>query len=111
MIFFWNKICYCAFLFILFSLSGSAQKTFFAENKIEPIRFVNNKNIDSLVASSPLKSLPFSTFSNTLLPENFAMCTLGFFCRQEIKLEKAVKIPIRFRLGSLKQCNYYEGKQ
>jgi hypothetical protein len=35
---------------------------------------------------------------------------LGFFCKQEIKLEKLTKIPFRFRLGSVAQCDRMEGK-
>lgn len=35
---------------------------------------------------------------------------LAFFCRQEYKLEKVLKVPIRFRVGSLEHCNRLEGK-
>lgn len=44
------------------------------------------------------------------IPANFSICQYGFFCKQELRVEKATKLPIRVRLGSLQQCNYYEGK-
>lgn len=44
------------------------------------------------------------------LPADFYSKQLGFFCRQEIKMDKFTKLPIRFRLGSVEQCNWLEGK-
>jgi len=45
-----------------------------------------------------------------LLSPGFYASNLGFFCKQEIKFEKATKIPFKFRLGSVQQCDWMEGK-
>jgi hypothetical protein len=52
-----------------------------------------------------LSKVPF-----TFQKDNYVK-NLAFFCRQEWKLEKALKVPFRFRVGSLEQCNLLEGKK
>jgi hypothetical protein len=42
---------------------------------------------------------------------DFYATNLGFFCKQEIKFEKATKISFKFRLGSVQQCDWLEGKR
>jgi hypothetical protein len=55
------------------------------------------------IGLQPMDKLP-------ILPSDHYAKNLAFFCRQELKFEKAVKIPLRFRVGSLEQCNKMEGK-
>ena len=43
-------------------------------------------------------------------PANLYYLQSGYFCKREWELEKAVHIPLRFRLGSLADCNMLEGK-
>lgn len=45
------------------------------------------------------------------LSPQFYSAQLGFFCKQEIKFDKITKIPFRFRLGSVDQCDRLEGKR
>jgi hypothetical protein len=47
-------------------------------------------------------------FLKTILESYYAK-GLGFFCRQEIKMQQA-HIPVTFRLGSMDYCNQLEQK-
>jgi len=53
---------------------------------------------------------PFRLTAPLLEPDLTAR-NLGFFCRQEWKLEKTVRIPLRFRLGNLEYVDRLEGKR
>ncbi len=63
---------------------------------------------------SPVKDLRFykipaaTNHSQPFLSPNFYASQLGFFCKQEIKLDKITKIPFRFRLGSVEECKRLE---
>jgi len=130
--FFWNKFCGLIILFLFLTVFSYAQYSitlipaqkkvslknnylFFNTNipgksKNSFLTFYQPKSSflskpENLVASAENPGAP-----NSPIPQNFATCDYGFFCRQELKIEKATNIPLRFRLGSLEQCNYYEGK-
>jgi hypothetical protein len=67
--------------------------------KTQAVRpFANNS-----LPGNPVQSKPF-------LSPQFYSSQLGFFCREEIKFDKITKIPFRFRLGSVDQCDRLEGK-
>jgi hypothetical protein len=44
------------------------------------------------------------------IPPDIYYIQSGFFCKREWEIEKATHIPLRFRLGSLADCNALEGK-
>ena len=44
------------------------------------------------------------------LPPSFYITQIGFFCQKEIKFEKVSKIPFKFRLGGVEDCDRLEGK-
>ena len=64
----------------------------------------NEKTVSAFQMASPL------TLAKQIITPNFYTDRLGYFCKQEIKFEKSTKIPLRFRLGSLVDCDRLEGK-
>jgi hypothetical protein len=46
-----------------------------------------------------------------ILDPRFYVNNLGFFCRQEIKLQAVTSLPLVFRLGSVQYCDRMEGKK
>src|SRR4051812_27686989 len=67
---------------------------------------------DSAITSSLKASAPAHTQNfrfEQIVPRNYYTQHLGFFCRQELKMQQA-KVPVTFRLGSMEQCNTLEQK-
>ncbi len=50
------------------------------------------------------------TAQQYVIPSDIYYIQSGFFCKREWEIEKATHIPLRFRLGSLADCNALEGK-
>lgn len=66
---------------------------------------------DEAIVSSPLLSFFNSPLSvSEKQPYAYDAQHLAFFCRLEVRLEKATKIPVRFRIGDVQQVDYLEGK-
>ena len=45
-----------------------------------------------------------------LIDPGFYTQHFGFFCQKELQFEKNTRIPLRFRLGSVQNCDWLEGK-
>ncbi|MEP6465927.1 MAG: hypothetical protein ABJB05_06460 [Parafilimonas sp.] len=44
------------------------------------------------------------------LPGNFYAKQLPFFCTKELQVQQAIGFPIKFRVGSVQDCDKLEGK-
>ena len=64
-----------------------------------------------LTSADSLKKPLVGISPSMLVSPSFYSCNLAFFCRQEVKFEKVTKIPFKFRLGSVQQVDYLEGKK
>lgn len=84
----------CLFLLIFFIVPMSHAQTWTPASEWK----VTAK--DSLV-TIPIRLVPENNYSNGLT----------FFCRNEWLLEKKTGVALRFRLGSVDQVNWLEGKQ
>jgi hypothetical protein len=72
-------------------------------------------NIDTNALAKPaltiVKKVKMEISPSMLVSPTFYCDNLGFFCRQEIKFAKVTKLPFVFRLGSVAQVDYLEGKR
>ena len=109
---FWNKFCgLFALLLLTCAVSPAQNRTIPASDATFPLR--NKFNDRGFPVCFPLFFIRGTNHKNVIptIPSDFYTCNIGFFCKRELLIEKAIKIPLRFRLGSLQQCNYYEGKK
>jgi hypothetical protein len=49
-------------------------------------------------------------FSIRVLPQNFYNQHMGYFCKKEVQIQKAIILPIYFRLGSKEYTDWMETK-
>ena len=88
-----KKICFFLNLLLLSCLGLAAQK------QTDSSKVILRQIPDSL-----------KFFSLRMLPANYYAANLGFFCKKEIQIQKAIKLPVKFRLGTVEYTDKLEGK-
>jgi len=71
--------------------------------------------LNSLKAASQLHLQPSEdtvgkSLSIRLLPRNFYIQNLGYFCKKEVQIQKALSLPLFIRLGSKEEVDWLERK-
>lgn len=112
-------------IFILFyclspGLSAQQQEGHILGKSIYELRTESFQQIDIKFPTYPLyfsegtllSDKPFEKITSPkyTAPKLYAYEDLAFFCRLEVKMDKASKMPVRFRLGSVDYVNRLEGK-
>lgn len=108
------------FLCLLFAASLNAQDYRIIGKSIPELKLTSQQILPEYKAPAfiPLKVDQKSEYSNATsnttpaprLPKAWKYEELAFFCRLEVKMEKAAKFPIKFRLGEVQYVEKMEGK-
>jgi len=103
-----NKKCKILFFCMIFVSNATfAQKTSIQKDNLLSSELAKTQSVRHFATNTfPAAVLQYKPF----LSPQFYSSQLGFFCKQEIKFDKITKIPFRFRLGSVDQCDKLEGK-
>ena len=100
------------FLTLIFIIIGSTCLIGQAEFKIKLDNSINKFLLPDIKIERPTLFLKH-TYSlkeakSLIIPPNYSFKRMGFFCKTEIRLQKKVIFPVKFRLGTLDYVNHLE---
>lgn len=93
--------------------TNSKNYNFFQKQLLEKpqsINFIQQIELFTLKLNQN-EPIPLWRHSPTRMPLAYAYKDLAFFCKIEVQLEKAAKLPVKFRLGSVDYVDFLEGKR
>lgn len=102
-----NSLLFCLF-FVGMSYGAFAQIGL----HVEKTRLFSTKVENTITETESIPSLMevFKQSSLSDTPKSYCYRDLAFFCKVEVQLEKASKIPVKFRLGDVQYVDWLEGK-
>ena len=100
----------CLFLNLFVCLAANGQRMF--TTNVDKHLPDSCKKADSFTFNFSKFSFlsPGETYVVNQVPASFYVNSMGFFCKKELQLEKAVKFPVKMRLGSVPYTDKMEGK-
>jgi len=108
------SLCFCSH-FLMAQMMVNASSVNYQALKTQLLQAPKNINFTQQIQYFTFeenKKHHFNPLNNQQqMPAAYAYKDLAFFCKIEVQLEKAVKLPVKFRLGSVDYVDYLEGKR
>jgi len=100
-------ICLAIIFFVCLLNNASAQTRLHTyQNTLMPSgNYFKNNLLDTSSARNKINRK-----SIFVIPVDYYATTVGFFCKKELEMDKAIRLPLRFRLGSVAYTDKMEGK-
>ncbi len=89
-----------------FEFTGKSRIFYYSKQNAQTIFPAPGMNIKAVPGGNEVQAL----FNNRIIKPSLYCSQLGFFCKNELKLDKLTVVPVRFRLGSLDYVNWMERK-
>lgn len=104
-------ICLFSILLVCFTTNGQTVNQIVYSQK-PTVNYHSSTQLSSTI-NSPADSMKIGLYERSpfnIPASNYYTNSLGFFCKKEIEIEKALKFPVKFRLGSVAYTDKMEGK-